>query len=41
MTKLKFCGAAGPRGDGFNSAYFCGDLMGKLTLKQMKEEEGE
>ena len=38
---LKFCGAAGPRGDGFNSAYFCGDLMGKLTLKQMKEEEGE
>jgi prolycopene isomerase len=35
---LKFCGAAGPRGDGFNSAFFCGDLMGKLTLKQMAEE---
>ena len=25
-------------GDGFNSAIFSGDMMGKLTLAQMKEE---
>lgn len=35
---LKFCGAAGPRGDGYSSAYFCGDLMAKLMMKQMAEE---
>ena len=35
---LRFCGAARIRGDGFNSAIFSGDMMGKLTLAQMKEE---
>ena len=35
---LRFCGAASIRGDGFNSAIFSGDMMGKLTLAQMKEE---
>ena len=35
---LKFCGAAGPRGDGYSASYICGNLMGKLTLKQMAEE---
>ena len=35
---LKFCGAAGPRGDGYSATYICGDLMGKLTMKQMAEE---
>ena len=38
---LKFCGAGGPRGDGYSAAYICGDLMGKLTLKQMAEEAAE
>ena len=35
---LRFCGAASIRGDGFNSAIFSGDMIGKLTLAQMKEE---
>ena len=35
---LRFCGASSIRGDGFNSAIFSGDMMGKLTLAQMKEE---
>ena len=36
---LKFCGAASIRGDGFNSAFFSGNMMGLLTLAQMKQEE--
>ena len=35
---LRFCGAASIRGDGFNSAIFRGEMMGKLTRAQMKEE---
>lgn len=35
---LKFTGAAGPRAHGYSATYICGDLMGKLTLKQMAEE---
>lgn len=38
---LKFCGAASIRGDGFNSAFFSGNMMGLLTLAQMKQEEGK
>ena len=38
LKGLRFCGAASIRGDGFNSAIFSGDMMGKLTLAQMKEE---
>ena len=37
---LKFCGASSIRGDGFNSAFFSGNLMGLLTLGDIKAEEG-
>jgi prolycopene isomerase len=37
---LRPCGAAGPRGDGYSAAYICGQLMAKLTLKDMAEEGG-
>lgn len=35
---LKFAGAHGPRGDGYSSAYICGELIARLTLKDMAEE---
>ncbi len=37
---LRPTGAAGPRGDGYSAAYICGQLMAKLTLKDMAEEGG-
>ncbi len=37
---LRPIGAAGPRGDGYSAAYICGQLMAKLTLKDMAEEGG-
>lgn len=38
---LRPIGASGPRGDGYSAAYICGQLMAKLTLKDMQEEGGE
>lgn len=38
---LKFAGAAGPRGDGYSAAYICGNLIAKLTLKDMASEGGK
>lgn len=35
---LKFVGAHGPRGDGYNSTYICGEVIGRLTLKDMEAE---
>ena len=35
---LRPIGAAGPRGDGYSSAYVCGKLMARLALKDLKEE---
>jgi prolycopene isomerase len=35
---LKFAGAHGPRGDGYSSTYLCGELIARLTLKDMAEE---
>lgn len=35
---LKFAGAFGPRGDGYSATYICGELIAKLTLKDMAEE---
>ena len=35
---LRPIGAAGPRGDGYSSAYVCGRLMARLALKDLKEE---
>ncbi len=37
---LMFCGASSFRGDGFNSSMYSGDMMAKLTLADMKKEEG-
>jgi len=37
---LRPIGAAGPRGDGYSAAYICGQLIAKLTLKDMAEEGG-
>ena len=34
---LKTIGADGPRGDGYSSAYICGNLFAKLVLKELKE----
>lgn len=34
---LKFAGAAGPRGDGYSAAYLCGNLIARLTLKDMAQ----
>ncbi|MBQ7736909.1 MAG: NAD(P)/FAD-dependent oxidoreductase [Oscillospiraceae bacterium] len=38
---LRPIGAAGPRGDGYSSAYVCGKLMARLALKDLREEGGE
>ncbi len=38
---LKFAGTSGPRGDGYSSTYVCGNLVARLTLKDMAEEEGK
>ena len=38
---LRPIGAAGPRGDGYSSAYVCGKLMARLALKDLKEEGGQ
>lgn len=35
---LKFAGAHGPRGDGYSSTYICGELVARLTLKDIAEE---
>ena len=35
---LRSIGAAGPRGDGYSSAYVCGRLMARLALKDLKDE---
>ena len=35
---LRPIGAAGPRGDGYSSAYVCGRLMARLALRDLKEE---
>lgn len=35
---LRFTGAAGPRGDGYNSAWLTGSMMGKLTLRDIMTE---
>ena len=37
---LRPIGAAGPRGDGYSAAYITGQLMARLTLKDMMEEGG-
>ena len=37
---LRPIGAAGPRGDGYSSAYVCGQLMARLTLRDLSEEGG-
>ena len=37
---LRPIGAAGPRGDGYSSAYVCGRLMARLALKDLREEGG-
>ena len=37
---LRPIGAAGPRGDGYSSAYVCGNLMARLALKDLSEEGG-
>ncbi len=34
---LRPIGAAGPRGDGYSSAYICGQLMARLALKDLSE----
>ena len=38
---LRFVGAAGIRGDGYNSAIFSGTTMAKLTLGDMQREQEE
>lgn len=35
---LKFVGAHGPRGDGYSSTFICGEVIGRLTLKDMEAE---
>ena len=35
---LRPIGAAGPRGDGYSSAYVCGNLIARLALKDLREE---
>ena len=35
---LKFAGAAGPRGDGYSESMITGNMMAKLTLRDMAEE---
>lgn len=37
---LKPIGAGGPRGDGYSSAYQCGDIMAGLVLKELEVMEG-
>ena len=37
---LRPIGAAGPRGDGYSSAYICGQLMALQALGDLKNEEG-
>ena len=34
---LKPIGAGGPRGDGYSSAYQCGELMANMVLKELDE----
>lgn len=34
---LRPIGADGPRGDGYSAAYICGQLIAKLTLKDLAE----
>lgn len=36
---LKFAGAAGPRGLGFNASQLCGAMMADMTVKEMEKEE--
>lgn len=37
---LTFTGAAGPMGDGYSSAFSCGDISARLILGYLKESEG-
>ena len=34
---LKYIGAAGPKGDGYNCAYSTGDIVAKLAISEMQE----
>lgn len=36
---IRFAGAYGPRFYGFSSTYVCGELIGKLTMADMKEDK--
>ena len=38
LKGLKTIGADGPRGDGFSSAYQCGEQMARLVLKELESE---
>lgn len=35
---LKFAGASGPRGDGYSESIITGNMMARMTLKDMEEE---
>ena len=35
---LKFAGASGPRGDGYSESIITGNMMAKLTLRDMAQE---
>jgi len=37
IRHFRFVGASGPKGDGYSSAYGCGELIARLALKDMKE----
>lgn len=38
---LRPIGTSGPRGDGYSSAYICGQLMARLAIKDLSEEGGK
>ena len=37
---LKPIGAGGPRGDGYSSAYQCGELMAQMVIRELEEMDG-
>ena len=37
LKGLKTIGADGPRGDGYSSAYQCGEMMARIVLKELEE----
>ena len=39
LKGLRFCGGHAVRSSGYNSSYLSGDLAGKLTLGDMKEDK--